>query len=105
MKKLNEKELKELKNMEGTDALHYLFYDDNGTYPLSLGEIKYVIVRGGFRSTMDDGFYTTMVKPYGFTGDDYDEKVLGSIIKKLTNNSKFVPEHDEWRFKQGQLEI
>jgi hypothetical protein len=100
MKRLNEKELEELKDMEGTDALHYLFYDANGKYPL-LNDAKYVIVRGGFRSTMDDEFYTTMVEPYGFIGNDYDEEVISSIIKKLTNNSKFVPQHDAWRFKQG----
>ena len=101
MKKINEKELKKLKDIEGTDSLHYLFYDANGTHPLTLSEIKYVIVRGGFRSTMDDGFYTTMVEPYGFTGDGYDKKVVSSIIEKLTNNSKFVPQHDAWRFKQS----
>lgn len=100
LKKLNKKELEELQNIEGTDSLHYLFYDANGRYPL-VNEIKYVIVRGGFRSTMDDGFYTTTVEPYGFVGDDYDEEVITDIIKKLTNNSKFVPEHDDWRFRQG----
>jgi hypothetical protein len=100
MKRLNEKELEKLKDMEGTDALHFLFYDANGKYPL-VNEIKYVIARGGFRSTMDDGFYTTMVEPYGFVGDDYDPEIISGIIDKLTNNSKFVPEHDDWRFRQG----
>jgi hypothetical protein len=99
-KRLTKKELEELKDMEGTDALHYLFYDANGRYPL-VNEIKYVIIRGGFRSTMDDGFYTTMVEPYGFVGDDYDPEIISGIMKKLTNNSKFVPQHDAWRFRQG----
>lgn len=101
MKKINEKELKKLKDIEGTDSLHYLFYDANGTYPLALSEIKYIIVRGGFRSTMDDGFYTTMVEPYGFTGDGYDPEIISGIMESLTNNSKFVPQHDAWRFKQS----
>jgi hypothetical protein len=103
MKKLEWNEINLLKKQD-SDYLHYLVYNyKNGVkvYPDKENDIDvaYVIERGGFISTMNEQFIATHIVPYGYYGDNVDNKKVDAIINNLKNNYPYAPQHDNWRIE------
>ena len=98
MKRYNIEQIEKLKKAEINENRDFLFYDIDGK--ISRQNIKFIILREGFVSSMNESFIITNIECVGFVGQSYKSTTVDMIEKRLKKMNGYYPKHHDWSKRQ-----